>query len=69
MSKFKVGDKVKIREDLREGYNSPTAIVTDSMLNFAGMIATIKSVDEDGDYQLDVDDLEYFWADTFLEEI
>lgn len=60
--KFKVGDKVTIREDLsRHEWN-----VVDSMEQYRGKVATIVAV---GDYYIiDLDNGNWYWDDNMFEE-
>lgn len=68
--KYKVGDKVKIREDLKndEIYGSGYWDVTSDMVSYGGMIATIIKCEEDS-YQIDVDNGFYSWVDEMFEEV
>lgn len=63
--KFKVGDKVTIREDLSKyEYN-----VVESMEQYRGKVATITDADgEDGVYRIDLDDGWWIWNDHMFEE-
>lgn len=63
--KFKVGDKVTIREDLSKyEYN-----VVDSMEQYRGKIATITDTDdEDGVYRIDLDDGWWIWESRMFED-
>ena len=63
--KFKVGDKVKITDDLRD-----KLYYVSSMDEYRGKIAIIKVTDiDDNTYKLDVDCQEWWWAEEMLEEI
>jgi ribosomal protein L21E len=42
--KYKIGDKVKIRKDLREGMGNPCATVVEEMLQYRGKTMTVRSV-------------------------
>lgn len=67
---FKVGDKVRIRNDLEVGIMYNIRIdFSDGMVEFRGKEATVVDVDEDGDYLLDIDNREYFWCDEMLEAV
>ena len=54
--KYKIGDKVKIREDLEKGscYDSDSsdsyAVIVDLMLSFAGRTTKVAYVDKDHKY-------------------
>lgn len=67
---FRVGDVVRIRSDLRVGYDS----VIDSMLKYAGEYATIvsvkfrsRTVNSYYVYKLDIDNAYWSWLDGALE--
>lgn len=63
---FQKGDKVKIREDLREGREyHRIEIVTPEMLQYAGTETTIISDMKDGAY-LDCDNGEWYWPEKTL---
>lgn len=69
---YKVGDKVRIRRDLEveyysnEGDRDSDTFAYEEMLEYAGEIATIKYFDG-WDYQLDIDNGDYYWAYEMLE--
>lgn len=66
--KYKVGDKVKIREDLEVGkeYNDCTFII--DMEKYKGKMATITYIYSDDSYDIDLDDGNWFWTDEMLED-
>lgn len=67
--KHKEGDKVVVREDLREGvdYGNNTAVI--DMLKFRGKEVTIKrGFKERENYILEEDDDEWFWTDEMFKE-
>lgn len=61
--KFKVGDRVRIRKDLKKGYEYKY-YVNDFMESLAGKIVEIRAVDNDS-YQ--VGGLPYFWTEGMFE--
>lgn len=66
--KFKVGDKVIIRKDLKEGYDFKE-YVTDDMEELAGKIVTITKVWENdgGRYYIKEDMYNYIWSEDMFE--
>ena len=65
--KHKVGDKVKIREDLKaEHLYGNRAWVTQKMHNLRGKIAHITEVNKYGEYCIDLDNSEYLWIDEMF---
>lgn len=67
--KFKVGDKVKIKDDLEIGEEYGVDILFISNMNvYKGMIATITHCNTTS-YKLDIDGGIYGWTDEMLEEI
>lgn len=66
--KYKVGDIVKVREDLKEGNGIGNTFVNSSMVELAGKLVTISSVNDDEDYFIEEDDQTYYWIDDFFED-
>ena len=68
--KYNVGDKVKIREDLKDNeiYGNGCWDATSDMVSRGGMIATITKCEEDS-YRIDVDNGFYSWVDEIFEEV
>lgn len=65
---LKVGDKVKVREDLIYDRTEPG--VTDVMLGFRGREMTIKEVIKDGEYYIFLEDeSEHYWTERMFEKI
>ena len=80
MAQFKVGDCVRIREDLLVDEYYDNYDITDDdgvcfveqMRQYCGLIATIKNIREGEDcdqYDLDIDDGEWCWAGSMLEPL
>ena len=69
--KYKVGDKVKIREDLKvEHLYGGRAWVTQGMHDLGGKIATIVDVSEhEGVYCIDLDNSSYIWTPEMFEDV
>lgn len=64
--KFKVGDKVKIRKDFSKTKSYKIAPVLD-MEKYKGKIAEIQRISTRGNYNLDIDNMEWYWSDDMLE--
>lgn len=64
--KYKVGDKVRIRADLKVGKEYDEATVVENMKRYFGKTTTIRYVYEYC-YTLDVDDGDWIWTDGMLE--
>ena len=64
--KYKVGDIVKVRKDLKAGKDFGDLYVTNDMAELAGKLVTIDSIDEKC-YHIEEDDLNYCWIDEFFE--
>ena len=67
--KYKVGDKVKIRKDLKAGSVYGSCYVTQEMHNLRGKIAHITEVNKYGEYCIDLDNSEYLWIDEMFEDV
>lgn len=68
---FKIGDKVKIREDLKYGMivcSYERNSVVEGMLQYAGKTATITDIDDHVCY-LDIDGEEWIWGKDVLEKL
>ena len=71
-SKFNIGEKVKIKDDLQEGRPS-FVFVTKKMEDYAGLIVTIEDVwhDKEDDYFsyfIKEDNWEFFWEESFFDD-
>ena len=64
--KYKVGDKVKVRSDLRVGKSYGEHAFVHDMFKFKGKIVTIESVWKRG-YRIEEDT--YWWTDEMLEPV
>ena len=67
--KYKIGDVVRIKDDIQEGEKYGDLNVMDYMLPFRGTIDIIESIDEDGDYHLANNNNPYMWNKEMLEPI
>lgn len=65
--KFKVGDKVRIKEDLSCNKCYKIAAVKD-MEKYKGKIAKVKRTFVTGKYNLDIDGMKWAWSDDMLEQ-
>lgn len=66
MSEFKVGDRVRIREDLKDDEEYYGTSVINAMLDYRGKIATIKSV-QGVFYSIDLDEQTWAWTKEMFE--
>lgn len=67
--KHKVGDKVKIRKDLKTNIDYGTTVAVEEMCTFAGDSATIDEVDTEEEYYFIKEDDGYFcWTDDMFED-
>ena len=66
--KYKVGDKVRIKENLKENEAYGYRTVVTEMLGYQGKVATIKELYK-GAYILDIDNAEWEWTDEMLEDV
>jgi len=66
--KFKQGDEVRIRKNLKaESYAIDDIIINSDMIKFSGKSANIESVGEEEYYYLDIDNQTWHWTDRMLE--
>lgn len=63
---FKVGDKVKIRKDFSKTKSYKITPVLE-MEKYKGKIAEIQRISTGGNYNLDIDNMEWYWSDDMLE--
>lgn len=66
--KYKVGDKVEVREDLEIGKTYGKLTFSVQMREYKGQIVTIETADDDG-YQIEEDELNWYWTDEMLEDV
>ena len=70
MKNLKVGDKVKIKQDLVLGKFYNDCMYTADMVKYAGKVATITNVFHDSEtevnYKLDIDKGKWFWDSEML---
>lgn len=67
--KYKVGDKVRIREDLVMGGNYGGSVAVDDMTDMGGIVATIERVGEVFGYYIEEDPDDYCWTDEMFEPV
>lgn len=67
--KYKVGDKVRIREDLVMGMNYGGLVAVDDMTDMCGSVVTIERVGEVHGYYIKEDPDEYCWTDEMFEPV
>ena len=66
--KYKIGDKVKIREDLIVANDYGSDGFVEEMERYKGKTATITDVHWDK-YEIDIDNGDWYWTDEMLEDI
>lgn len=67
MMKYKVGDKVKIREDLKSGKNYGKVYCNDSMPDMAGKIVTIQGIYDTREKIYNIEEMGYRWSEKMFE--
>lgn len=67
--KYKVGDKVRIREDLVMGGNYGGSVAVDDMVDMGGNVVTIGRVGEVHGYYIEEDPDDYCWTDEMFEPV
>lgn len=67
--KYKVGDKVRIREDLVTGGNYGGSVAVDDMTDMGGSVVTIGRVGEEHGYYIEEDPDGYCWTDEMFEPV
>ena len=73
MTKYNVGDLVKIKDNLTVGENVDGLYVTASMTDYSGKSAHIthacyNGVCDDDSYHIDIDDETFFWSNDCFED-
>ena len=66
--KYKVGDKVKVRENLKTGKTYGEMFFSEQMKEHRGQIVTIKVVNDEG-YHIEEDKQNWYWSDEMLEDV
>ena len=66
---YKIGDLVKVRDDLQEDKMYGGCSSIEDMLKFRGTLDFIENIDEDGDYHLANNNNPYVWSEEMLEPI
>ena len=73
MKNLKVGDKVKIKQDLVFGKFYNDCMYTVPMEKYAGKVATITNIFQDSEtefsYHLDIDSERWFWDSEMIEPV
>lgn len=64
---YKIGDVVRIKDNLQVGEKYGGCNVIDDMLKYRGMVDTIEYIDKEGDYYLANDNNPYVWNKDMLE--
>lgn len=64
---YKIGDVVRIKDNLQLGEKYGGCNVIDDMLKYRGMVDTIEYIDKEGDYHLANDNNPYVWNKDMLE--
>ena len=67
--KYKIGDVVRIKDDLQAGKKYGGCVALIGMLKFRGKIDTIENIDRDGDFYLSDNDNAYVWHKDMVEPI
>lgn len=67
--KYKIGDVIKVRDDLQEDKMYGKCSSIDDMLKFRGTTDIIKDIDSDGDYRLANNNNPYVWSEEMLEPV
>ena len=69
MSKYHVGDAVRVRRDLVDGQLYGNEVfVGDDMMACRGRVAMIEEIVCDGEYYIDIDEERYVWTEEMFDE-
>lgn len=66
---YKIGDVVRIKDNLQVGEKYGECNVTERMLKFRGKVDTIEYIDDDGDFYLASEDNAFAWNKDMVELI
>lgn len=66
---LKVGDKVRIKKDLKAGIYKTHIMVQDCMLEYAGKVATLEKEVRQGVFKIDLDGKTWSWYPFMFEEV
>lgn len=66
---YKIGDVVRIKDNLQVGEKYGGCNVIDDMLKYRGMVDTIEYIDDDGDFELASEDNAFAWNKDMVELI
>ncbi len=64
---YKVGDVVRIKDNLQVGEKYGQCSVTEKMLKYRGVVDTIEYIDDDGEFELTDDNNNYSWNKDMVE--
>ena len=67
--KYKIGDAVRVREDLEDGklYGNEV-FIGDDMMTCRGRVAMIEEIVCDGEYYINIDQERYVWSEEMFDE-
>ena len=66
---FKIGDKVRVKKDLKAGEDYGSNHFVKGMERYRGVETTITFIDKFGEYRLAVSDDGFCWTNEMLEEV
>lgn len=66
--RYKIGDKVRVREDIKAGIRYEGIDVVEDMLQYRGNIATIINIEDDKFITLSID-RRWYWSSEMLEHV
>lgn len=65
--KYKVGDKVRVRTDLKIGIRYSRRVFNEQMDHWSGRVVTIKKIAKEGAYIIREDGGRWFWVEEMFE--
>lgn len=66
---LKVGDLVKIREDLSYDMEKADLSINVAMFAYTGRVGTVVDIDDDKTFKLDVDNKDWWWHEDWVEKL